>query len=81
MKLSKRKPKQSRVRRLMSDDRWLAVNGARIREKYRGQAIAIWQNRVIAVGRDAVEVASKADLIAPPDEWSLLFVDHPERHV
>lgn len=65
----------------MPDDRWLAINAARIRAKYPGQAVAIWRNRVIAVGRDAVDVAAKADRIAPPDAWSLLFVDDWEHHV
>jgi hypothetical protein len=76
MKLAKRKPKIRPRRRRISDDRWLARHSLEIHARYRGKAIAIWQNRVIAVGRDAVEVAAKADKIAPPDKWLLLCLDH-----
>jgi hypothetical protein len=78
MKLAKRKPKARPKRRRISDDRWLAKHSLEIHAKYRGKAIAIWQNRVIAIGRDAVEVAAKADLIAPPDKWSLLCLNFPD---
>lgn len=60
----------------MREDYWLAKNSLRIRDKYQGKAIAIWQNRVIAVGRDAVDVAEKADKIAPPHKWLLVCLEH-----
>jgi len=58
-----------------SDFAWLVEHDQELSEKYAGKWVAIWHEKVIAVGDDAVEVSQRADLIAPRGEYVLRAVD------
>ncbi len=55
---------------------WLYANYASLQENYSGKYIAIFKERIIAVGDSVEEVDSKAELSVPKDEEYLIeFID------
>lgn len=58
-----------------TDFTWLVEHDQSLSEKYPRKWIAIWHERVIAVGDTALQVAEQADKIAPPEEYILHALD------
>lgn len=58
-----------------ADFTWLIEHDQELAEKYPRKWVSIWHGQVIAVGETALEVAEKADKIAPPEEYILHALD------